>query len=120
MRNKLGLSSAKLRNSQFSALTLLESKKGLVVLLAALSMTISNIFFEGGGREVWQVRIYIFAESYSCCMSMVYMNKGSRNEGRAEEVRVGIEGVRAWMFKITPPTFMHSVGRGINGVLKFC
>ena len=53
-------------------------------------------------------------------MSMVYMNKGSRNEGRAEEVRVGIEGVRAWMFKITPPTFMHSVGRGINGVLKFC
>ena len=49
--DKLGLSSAKLRNSQFSALTLLESQKGLVVLLAALSMTISNIFFEGGGAR---------------------------------------------------------------------
>ena len=60
VRNKLGLSSAKLRNSQFSALTLLESKKGLVVLLAALSMTISNIFFEGGGGERFGKSEFIF------------------------------------------------------------
>ena len=39
--------------------------------------------------------------------------------GRAEEVRVGIEGVRGWMFKMTPPTFMHSVGRGQNDPMLF-
>ena len=39
--------------------------------------------------------------------------------GRAEEVRVGKEGVRGWMFKMTPPTFMHSVGRGQNDPMLF-
>ena len=62
-----------------------------MVLLEALSMTISNIIFLGGRGGVWQIRMYVFAEPYSGCMSMVYMNKGSRNEGRAEEVIVGIE-----------------------------
>ena len=42
-----------------------QQKKGLVVLLAALSMTISNIIYFAGLRGVWQVRIYVFAEPYS-------------------------------------------------------